>query len=181
MATSKQCSACNKNSGTMYCTGCDKYFCVKDFKVHREKMYPEMDKIIEERNRLQNEINIKEQHNVQKTPLIEQINKWENSTIAKVKQVAAQVRQQAYELLNAKRVKINTEFNSFSKELADLKESENYVETDLKRLNQMISQLKIDLQQSTQTTTIVLHTEESDNMNWQTLIYVAGKLRNSFS
>jgi len=77
--------------------------------------------------------------------------------------------------LNAKRVKINTEFKSFSEELAHLKESKNYVEHDLKRLNQMISQFKQDLKQSTQPTTIVLRTEKSDGINWESLIYVEEK------
>jgi septal ring factor EnvC (AmiA/AmiB activator) len=135
-------------------------------------MFTEMDKIVEERNRLQDEITNGIQHNDQQNPLIEQIDKWQKNTIEKIKQVAAQARQQASELLNAKRVKINTEFKSFSQELAHLKESENYVEHDLTRLNQMISQFKQDLRQSTQPTTIVLHTEQSDEINWETLIYV---------
>jgi septal ring factor EnvC (AmiA/AmiB activator) len=156
----------------MHCTGCDEYFCQKDFKIHGEEMFTEMDKIIEERNRLQDEITNRIQHNDQQNPLIEQIDKWQKNTIEKVNQVATQARQQVSELLNAKRVKINTEFKSFSQELAQLKESENYVEHDLTRLNQMISQFKKDLRQSTQPTTIVLHTEQSNKINWETLIYV---------
>jgi septal ring factor EnvC (AmiA/AmiB activator) len=134
-----------------------------------------MDKIVEERNGLQDEITKGIQYNDQQNPLIEQIDTWQKSTIEKVKQVAAQARQQASELLNAKRVKIHTEFKSFSEELAHLKESENYVEHDLKRLNQMINQFKQDLKQATQPTTIVLHTEQSDEINWESLIYVDEK------
>jgi hypothetical protein len=159
----------------MHCTGCDEYFCWKDFKTHREGMFTLMDKIVEERNRLQDEINNGIQHNDQQNPLIEQIDKWEKSIIEKVKQVAAHARQQASISLNAKRVKINTEFKSFSEELAHLKESENYVERDLTRLDQMISQFKQDLKQSTQSTTIVLRTEKSDAINWESLIYVEEK------
>jgi hypothetical protein len=174
--------------GPMHCTGCDEYFCCKDFKTHREGMFTLMDKIVEERNRLQDEINNGIQYNDQQNPLIEQIDKWEKSIIENVKQVAAQARQQASILLNAKRVKINTEFKSFSQELAHLKESENYVEHDLKRLNQMISRFKEDLKQSTQPTTIVLRTEKSDAIKWESLIYVEekqatviGKLMSYFS
>jgi len=172
MATSKQCSVCNKELGPMHCTGCDEHFCRKDFKIHFEKLVTEMDKIVEERNGLQDEITKGIQYNDQQNPLIEQIDTWQKRTIEKVKQVAAQVRQQAFELLNAKRIKIHTEFKSFSEELAHLKESENYVEHDLKRLNQMINQFKQDLKHSTQPTTIVLHTEQSDEINWESLIYV---------
>ena len=159
----------------MYCTGCEEYFCRKDFKTHCDGIFAEMDKIIEERNRLQEVINKGAQENDQQSPLIEQIDQWQKSTITKVKQVAAQARQQAVELLNAKQVKINTEFKSFSTELAHLKESENYVEHDLRRLNEMISQFKQDLRQSTQPATIVLHIEKSDEINWEGLIYVEEK------
>jgi len=175
MTTSKRCSRCNKELGPMYCTGCDEYFCWKDFKIHREEIFTEMDKIVEERNRLQDAINTEVQHNDQQSPLIAQIDKWQNSTIEKVKQVAAQARQQAIELLNSKRMKINTEFKNFSQELVRLKESENYVEHDLTRLNKMISQFKQDLRQSTQPTTIELRTEQSDRINWDILIYVEEK------
>jgi len=188
MAASKRCSVCNKELGSMHCTGCDEYFCWKDFKTHREGMFTLMDKIVEERNRLQDEINNGIQHSDQQNSLVDKIDKWQKSIIEKVKQVAAQARQQASILLNAKQVKINTEFKSFSEELAHLKESENYVERDLTRLNQMISQFKQDLKQSTQPTTIVLHTEQSDGINWESLIYVEekqatviGKLMSYFS
>jgi hypothetical protein len=176
MTTSKQCSKCNKELGPMHCTGCDEYFCSKDFKTHREEMFTEMDKIIEERNRLQDAINTEvAQHNDQQSHLIAQIDKWQNSTIEKVKQVAAQARQQAIELLNSKRMMVNTEFKNFSQELARLKESENYVEHDLIRLNKMINQFKQDLRQSTQPATIEFRTEQSDMIDWDSLIYVEEK------
>jgi len=175
MATSKRCSTCNKGLGPMYCTGCDGYFCSKDFRTHREGMFTEMDKIVEERNRLQDAINNSAQRNDQQSPLIEQINKWENMIIKKVKQAAAQARQQVLDLLDSKRLKMTTEFKGFSQELASLKESEDYVEHDLTRLSQMISQFKQDLKQSTQPTAIELHTEQSDRINWDSLIYVEEK------
>ncbi len=138
-------------------------------------MFTEMDRIVEERNRLQDVINDGIQPNDQQSPLIEQIDQWQNITIEKVKQVAAQARQQAIQLLNSKRTKINIEFKSFSQELAHLKESENYAEHELTRLNEMIDQFKQDLRQSAQPTTIELHTEQSDGINWNRLIYVAEK------
>jgi chromosome segregation ATPase len=175
MATSKRCSICSKELGQMYCTGCDKYFCWKDFKTHREGIFTEMEKIIEERNHLQDEINNVPQSNDHQSPLIEQIDKWRDITIEKVKQVAAQARQQAIHIMNHKMMKISTEFRNFSEELARLKESENYVEHDLTRLNQMINQFKQELRQPNQPTTIELHTEQSDRINWDTLIYVEEK------
>jgi hypothetical protein len=175
MTTSKQCSTCNEDLGSMHCIGCDKYFCWKDFKTHRDGMSTEIDKIVEERNRLQDAIKNAVQSDGQQHPIIEKIDKWHNSIIEKVKQVVEQVRQQAIQLLNAKRIKLDTEFKSFSQELNHLKESKNYVDYDLTRLNKMISQFKQDLTESTQPTTIKLHTEQSSVINWESLIYVEEK------
>jgi hypothetical protein len=181
MATSEQCSMCNKAAGPMYCTGCDKYFCWKDLKTHREEMFTEMDKIVEEHNHLQDALNNVVQNSDQQNPVIEQISKWQDSIIEKVKQVATKARQQAIELLNSKRMKINTEFKNFSQELAHLKESDNYFEHDLTRLNKMISQFKQGLKQSTQPTTIKVHTEQSDGINWDSLIYVEEKQTTTYN
>ena len=172
MASSNRCFKCNKESGPMYCTGCDKYFCWKDFKTHREEMFTEMDKIVEERNHLQEIINNEIQHSDRKHPLLQQIDEWQKNTITKVNQVAAQARQQTVELLSGKQVKISNEFQNFSRELAQLRESENYVEHDINRLNQLISQFKQDLKQANQPIDIVLHTERSDRVDWKGLIYV---------
>ena len=175
MATSNLCFKCNKEPGLMPCTGCEKYFCWKDFKIHREEMFVELDKIVEERNHLQEALNNERPRNDETSPLLEQIDQWQRSTIAKVKQVAAQVRQQTVELLNRKQAKISEEFKSFSQELVKLRESENYVEHDLRRLKQKIGQFKQDIKQSTQPATIVLHTDQSDQIHWESLIYVEEK------
>jgi chromosome segregation ATPase len=175
MATSKRCSMCKKEMGPMYCTGCDSYFCTKDFRTHREGIVTEMDGIVEERNKLQDEINKAAQRNDQRSPLIAKINEWQEATIEKIKQAAAQARQQVVQLLNSKKVKITTEFQTFSQELAHLKETENFVEHDLTRLKQMIEQFHYDLKQSVQPTNIELHKEQSDEIDWNRVIYVEEK------
>jgi len=135
-------------------------------------MLGQMDGIIESRNQLQQDILNSAQSNKQQSPIITEIDKWETSMIEKVKKVAAEARQQATQLLNAGRIKIDNEFKSFSQELAALQESEDYTEHELERLNQKINQFKLDVKQSTQPTTIQLHTERSNRINWGTLIYI---------
>jgi chromosome segregation ATPase len=175
MAKSNRCSTCQKQAGAMHCIGCDAYFCAKDFRGHREILFNEMDGLVEERNNLQDKINKATQHNDSRSPLIEEINKWEKATIEKVHQVAEHARQQAFQLLNVKRVKIANEFKGFSEELAYLKETENFVEQDLERLKQLIRQFHHDLTQLTQPFAIELNTKESDGINWNRVIYVQEK------
>ena len=172
MATANRCSADQKDLGPMYCTGCDQYFCKRHFRSHQDEMSAEMDKIVQERDHLQDIINKESQSNDQQNPIINKINQWRDRTMEMVKQVAAQACQQAMDLLNAKHVKLNTEFESFTKELIELKESENYVEHDLKRLSDLIKKFEQDLAQTKQLTTIILHTEQADKINWDNIIYV---------
>ena len=138
-------------------------------------MFTELDRIVEERNRLQEAMNNETSRNDETSPLLEQIDQWQRNTIAKVKEVAAQVRQQTIDLLNRKQTKISEEFKSFSQQLVKLRESENYVEHDLRQLNQKIAQFQQDIEQSTQPVSIVLHTDQNDKIQWGSLIYVEEK------
>jgi len=134
-----------------------------------------MDGLVEKRNDLQAKINDAAQRNNARSPLIARIDEWEKMTIDKVKQAADRTRQQTDRLLNSKRMKITTEFKTFSEELAHLKETENFVEHDLIRLKQMIDNFYQDLQQVTQTPMIELHTEQSDRIDWNRFIFVEEK------
>ncbi|CAF1107574.1 unnamed protein product [Adineta steineri] len=175
MAKSNQCSTCQKSMGIMYCTGCNSYFCSKDFRGHREILFTKMEELVEERNGLQEKINKTPQGNNICNPLIEEINAWEKVTIEKVRQTAEQARQQANQLLNSKSIRITNEFKGLSDELADLKETEDYVEHDLTRLKQKIRQFNVDLTQLSQATRIELNREESERVKWNRIIYVQEK------
>jgi len=125
-----------------------------------------------ERNDLQAKINDTAQKNNSCSPLITRIDKWEEITIEKVKQAADRARQEVGQLLNSKRMRITTDFKTFSEELAHLKETENFVEHDLTRLKQKIDNFYQDLQQIMQPPMIDLHTEQSDRIEWNRIIYI---------
>ena len=168
MASSRHCDMCKKSSVPMHCIGCDKYFCNKHFTGHRESWFGELEKIVENRNQLQEEIN----RSIQFNPVMIDIDEWEKTTIEKVKNVAAFARQQTIQLLNTNRTKIGNDFKNLSQELTDLRESGDFIENDLVRLNEQINQFKFDIKQSTQTTDIILRSEQSDRVDWENLIYV---------
>ncbi|CAF1235057.1 unnamed protein product [Adineta steineri] len=175
MARSNQCSTCQKSMGVVYCTGCEGYFCTKDFKGHREILSTEMEELIEERDKLQEKINKATKGNNADNPLIEEINVWEKVTVEKVRQTAEHVRQQANELMNSKCMKTTNKFKDLSDELADLKETENYVEHDLTRLRQKVDQFNVDLTQLFQATKLELNKEENEKIKWNRIIYVQEK------
>jgi predicted nucleic acid-binding Zn-ribbon protein len=178
MALTKQCSMCKKELGRMHCTGCDEYFCAEDFKTHRKELSTEMNRIDEERSRLDVAINNRVQHDEQqRANFFELIEKWKNSFIEQAEKAAKEAREEVTHLLNPKQMNIITELKSFSQELVHLKDSENYVEDDLTRLDEKIRQFKENLSEATQPITIKLKTERSDAINWNGFIYVTtGKL-----
>ncbi len=172
MATTIQCSICDKGQGTCLCTGCKKYFCVRDFRSHRGTLFNEMDVIVCDRNNLQEEINKASQHGDSGSHLLAQIDQWQNDIIEKVKEAAEQARKQVKQILNSKRIEITTQFETLSQELVQRKETEDFVETDIAQLRQKIQQLNQNLKSLNQPPAIGLRTEQSDKIVWNRLIYV---------
>jgi len=73
MTTSNRCSECHKEVGAI--------FCMKDLKVHREKLSTELDGIIGERDELQEDINRATQQPISSSALILEIDKWKENMI----------------------------------------------------------------------------------------------------
>jgi chromosome segregation ATPase len=175
MATPKSCSKCEKGTGAYYCVGCEAYFCKRDYQQHREKMANQLDGFIENRNELQEQINKVTDEKGFRSPLLAEIDDWQRTTIEKVEKVAKQARQQVIELLNSKKVNIKSRFANFSQELIQLKETEDFVEYDLKRLEQTVHQLNEELTRLSAPPEIELCMEQSNQIAWDTLIYVKEK------
>ena len=175
MATETRCSMCEKGHGACLCAGCKKYFCVKDFRSHRTGLSNEMDILVVNRNDLQEKMNKIAQTKYACNPLLVQIKEWERNTIDKVKVTAELARQHVKQILNSKRNQISTQFKVLSKELIEMKETEDFVESDLTRLHEKINQLNQDLTSLNQPPTIELHIQKSEKTAWDRLIYVEDK------
>jgi chromosome segregation ATPase len=128
-----------------------------------------------DRNELQDKINKATQQEELHSPLLTEIDNWRETTIEKVKKVAEQARQQVLKLLNAKKVEIKSHFEKFSQEFIQLKETEDFVENDLKHLEKTIHELKQELKQLNEPPEIQLRMEQSNQIAWDTLIYVKEK------
>ena len=172
---SNRCSACQKQLGTSYCTGCGVYFCTKDFKNHRDSLFTEMDTLLGRRNDLHEKIAKAAHYQHVNSPLLAKIDEWQQMMIEKIKVVADHTRQHVAELLSSKRARLEGDFARFSHELFELKQTENFVEHDLERLKYTMHQFQQELKQLTKPMTIVLHTELSDRLVWSRLIYAEEK------
>jgi hypothetical protein len=138
MATTKNCSKCQKGKGSFFCIGCEAYFCKRDYEDHRAKMANQLDGFIKDRNTLQEEMKTITQDNHFPSALLTQIDDWERATIEKVKNTAEQTRQQIIKFPNSKKVETESRFEKFCQDLISLKETGDFVEHDLKHLKQTV-------------------------------------------
>ena len=94
---------------------------------------------------------------------------WQKITIERIKQTADQARKEINQLINSKQNQTLLDFTSFSEQLALLRETENFVETDLATLKQRVDKFELELKELNQSTTFVLKTENSDRIDWTRL------------
>jgi len=132
----------------------------------------QLDGFVEDRNALQEKITKATQQKDINSPLLSQIDQWQKVTIEKVKQAADQARQHVIQILDSKRAEITSDFAKFSKELIQLRETEDFVEQNLKRLKKTIDQINQDVKKLAQPSEIELHVDESQEIQWNRLIYV---------
>ena len=175
MATIKSCSKCEKGRGTFFCVGCEKYFCKKCHEEHRNDMANQLEGFVEKRNQLYGQITEATKGENFSSPLLIEIENWKTETIRKVEKIAEQAKQRAIELLNLKCKEIKSEFEKFSQELVRLRETEDFVEFDLESLTQVVNQLNQMLKKPREQPEIELCKEQSDRIEWDTLIYIREK------
>jgi hypothetical protein len=154
---------------------------MKDLKNHHVQLLTELDVLIEDRNELHEKINKATQQSHSASGLLSKIDEWQKITLAKVKEAADRARQQVSIIMNTKRMEIATKFETFSKELVHMKETEEFVHDDLTRLQQMIQDLNQDLKQLAHPPSVELRTEQSNQVDWNCLIYVEQKAPRSES
>ena len=146
-----------------------------DYIGHRETLSLEMDTLIQERDGLLNESREKNEAGTANHPLRVRIDEWEKDVIRQVHQAADQARQQIEQILTGKQTSMAKTMEKFSEELAMLKDSHDFVETDLARLKQTLEQFRQDLERVTEPIALDLTKGESDRIPWARLISVSEK------
>ncbi|CAF0745408.1 unnamed protein product [Adineta steineri] len=172
MASSNHCSFCRKNPGICICSGCRAYFCDDHFKDHRGMLANELDGLTTERDVIQEKISKAISHRQSAGSLLSRIDEWQRTTIEKVKEAAAQAREQAFQIMNLKREEITKQFEIISQELKELSDTKCVLEQDLTRLKQDIDQLNQDLEQLSQPPPAKLNVKQSEQIVWHQMIYV---------
>lgn len=136
MATSTSsihCLNCDEKEDIYQCKGCLNSYCLNCLVKHR-------DKINENLNELQNNYNLFKQNiNDQKnSSLIQQINKWEQESVEKIKQIANKCREKIINPI----INIENKLNDLSEQTKQIKKENKINESLLYEINQKLINLK---------------------------------------
>ena len=145
-STKKQCvygDGC-KQAAVTNCEGCSKAFCIKHMIDHRRLLDQEMNIIITEHDHLKNTLN---QHITKSDshPLIEEINKWEKESIAKIQTRAKELRQELLQSTGVHIDDLSKKLRQLSEHLKNGREHDDFIETDLRLWKKTLDDLKTSL------------------------------------
>ncbi|CAF2864864.1 unnamed protein product [Rotaria sp. Silwood2] len=176
---SNLCSICSKPSARRFCIGCKKYFCPKDFKEHEQQLSIKFDnEIVRSHDGLLDQIQKLEKSNSLSLDLSDQIEKWKNTTISKVKKAAEKAQRDLNELIDKQRTTIIKQLEPITKEIRCRQEEENFVENDIDELRQKINEIQQNLEQFTQKDATKTIRIENDQIDWNRLIYIREEQQN---
>ena len=142
---------------------------------HRQDLTRQCDILIDEHDQLQQFLSIHRVQNSTSHPLMVQIDQWEMKTIEHVKQAANNAREQLKQSLDKNSQQFSVNLRTIASQLVQFKETEDYVETDLKDLERKIEQLRLTCDKINEDLTIYLNTRESDRIQWTQLLRVETK------
>ena len=138
MASASQpnlCAKCPKGRAQTMCSGCQQWLCFKHLVEHRQELSHEMDHLTQQHDELHQDLisTNDDQH-----PLFIRINKWEQRSMERIRQVADEVRENVKEHLNTNKRKLQRSLDEITDELRSSRENEDYTETELQNwLNQL--------------------------------------------
>jgi Txe/YoeB family toxin of Txe-Axe toxin-antitoxin module len=145
----QRCFSCNK-IGRAQCDGCIHRFCLEHYTEHRHQLDEQFKQIFNEQKALFNKMNhpypsSKSIHS-KVNSLINEINRWEHTTLKLVEKTARVAREKIHELIAPYTKIAEDELYHLSKELRQRKEDHDYFEQDIERLRKKLQQILKDIQ-----------------------------------
>jgi uncharacterized UBP type Zn finger protein len=140
----QQCIMCDKGFGRDICSGCKNAFCGRHYEEHRHKLNGEMDNIGLTHDTLQSYLTAENMAN--NHPLVERINKWEERSINRIRQVAHDALAKFKRSLDRIKRETMESLIQVAGEMKISRESEDYTEMELTRWMKQLESLKQRLQ-----------------------------------
>ena len=141
------CATCNAEKLTYPCQGCRKEFCFDDLAQHRKDLVQQLNQLQNDHNKLRQNLNDHKTDSKAHT-LIQQIDRWENHSIDKIKQIAQQCRERWMNYSHRFLRKLEKKVNDLAQQSGNMQKQENeFNEIDLNQLKEKLHKLQEELRQ----------------------------------
>jgi hypothetical protein len=134
----ESCVKCNKSSGILLCTGCNRTLCFKHVNEHREEIEKDFEDLINEENQFENDLLNKDDSHY----LFNEIDQWKKESIEQIKLIAKQTKEDLRFLINQSSQHLLNDLKFIKENLQFLKESEDLSELQLIKFKNQFNQFK---------------------------------------
>lgn len=137
------CSSCNQNAVTD-CQGCSKAFCWQHMNDHRRSLGDGLKAIINECDQTK-KIASQRKNKPDTHPLIQEIKKWEEETITKIRQHANKLRDELKNPIDSHTSDLLKKLDELSEQLKQHHTTNNFIEKDIAYCREKLNNFKIEL------------------------------------
>ena len=145
MATAIQrtlCLKCNKErKAILKCEGCSQAFCYNHYGDHRQELNKQMENVVIICDTIRQTIT-EQTDKLQKHVLIQEIDKWENDSINKIRETANEARELLLKYIPEHIVKKEVQLNKLINLIKETRQKNDFIETDLNEWIEELTQLK---------------------------------------
>lgn len=145
-STKTICVYCNKEKLTYPCQGCSKNYCLDHLNEHRTDLNKLLGDIENQHDQFRQELN-DQKSNPSKHPLMQKINRWENDSVAKIKQTAEQCRVKLNACMNRFFLDMEKNWTHSTEQIKEMRQGNDFNEIDLNYLTQRLQKLQEELAQ----------------------------------
>ena len=160
------CVICNKAKGIYKCEGCSRIFCPKHSIDHRNDLNKQLEEVAGTHDLVHQTLN-QQTEDLQQHPLLKKIDQWEKESIAKVRQVAEEARNEVITGTTQNTTEVKQKLQLLSNELKEGREENDFSEIDLRQWMEKLEELKKELLNST----TILFREDSTPLITKIRIY----------
>ncbi|UJR32369.1 hypothetical protein I4U23_019831 [Adineta vaga] len=125
------CASCGQTAALFTCRGCLENFCLRHTNEHRESLDKQMKQIFYSHEQLQQDL-LEPKNEQSCQSLLEQIGRWEQQSLAKIRQVANETRDQVLEIVRQRKDNLKEKLDQLTPQLSKAKQDGDYFEDDIK-------------------------------------------------
>ena len=167
-----KCTLCNERNGNTRCEGCNTLFCLSCMTKHHDELVQQFQLLMDIRNEIKESLETTKStsSNGERISCLDEIDRWETEIIQRLQQIAAKARTNVNEILATRINEIRHRFERLSLDIQQRQKEGIYLENDIDRVKTQLDQLKNDIAHVNET--IQIDTTVSNNIEWETLIYI---------